>query len=79
MEDKKQKYKSTLQELNQKHTQFNDILEKLTKQHGKVVDLSAQTVRRMLETTVNTELIHYDSLNLLAPDKAKVIKNFQIK
>lgn len=33
----------------------------------------------MLETIVNTEIIHYDSLNLLAPDKAKVIKNFQIK
>lgn len=33
----------------------------------------------MFETTVNTELIHYDSLNLLTPDKAKIIKNFQIK
>lgn len=76
MEEKKLKYKTTLQDLNEKHQLFNDILERLTKQHGNIVDVSSQTVRKMLEATVNTELVHYDSLNLLAPDKAKVIKNF---
>ncbi|CDW77825.1 gram domain-containing protein [Stylonychia lemnae] len=79
MEEKKLKYKNVLQDLNQKNHQFLDVLEKLTKQHGLLVDSAAQSVRKMFETTVNTELIHYDSLNLLAPDKAKNIKNFQIR
>ena len=29
--------------------------------------------------SVNTELLHYDSLTILTPEKARVIKNFTIK
>lgn len=38
MEDKKQRYKALLEELADKNHQFVDVLEKLTKQHGKLVD-----------------------------------------
>lgn len=76
MEDKKAKYKASIQELHQKNHELIELLEKMTKSHGNLVDASAQTVRKVFETSVNTELMHYDSLNLLAPDKAKIIKNF---
>jgi hypothetical protein len=79
LEEKKARYKTTLEELNSKNKVFIEMLEKLTGQHGSLVENAATTVRKMFENTVNTELIHYESLNMLAPDKAKIIKNFQIK
>jgi len=79
MEEKKAKYKITLEDLSSKNHEFIEILEKLTSEHSLLVETAALSVRKVFETTVNTELIHYDSLNLLTPDKARNIKNFQIK
>ena len=74
MEEKKQKYKVLLEDLSQKNHTFVEVLEKLTKQHGSLVDQASSTIRTVFEATVGTELNHYDSLNMLAPDKAKQIK-----
>ena len=79
MEEKKQKYKVLLEDLSQKNHTFVEVLEKLTKQHGSLVDQASSTIRTVFEATVGTELNHYDSLNMLAPDKAKQIKGLQLK
>lgn len=55
------------------------MLEKMTKQHGSLVEASAHSVRRMVEDSVNTEVSHYDGLKLLTPEKAKNINSFQVK
>ena len=41
MEDRKARYKAMLEDLNSKNHSFIEILEKLTKQHGSLVDSAA--------------------------------------
>jgi len=79
LEEKKARYRQGLEELNSKNKVLIDMLEKMTKQHGSLVEVSAHTIRKMVESTVNTEVNHYESLKLLTPEKAKLINNFQIK
>lgn len=79
MEEKKAKYKGTLEQLEQRNQQFISSLEKLTKEHQGLIEYSTDTVKRFLETCANTEVIHYENLNLITPEKAQVLKNFQIK
>jgi hypothetical protein len=79
MEDKKAKYLATMDQFEAKNAQFIGSLERLTKEHQGLIDYSAGTVKRFLETCVTTELIHYENLNLITPEKAQVIKNFTTK
>ena len=76
MEDKKTKYKRNLEELNKRNQSFIVVLERLTLQHGKLVDISANSIYKLLQQNVKMEAMHYESLNMLTPEKAKVIKNF---
>ena len=70
MEDKKLKYQGTLEKLDQKNKLFISALEILTKEHQGLIEFSAGAIKRFLETDVNTELIHYENLNLITPEKA---------
>lgn len=79
MEEKKTKYKQSMEVLNQKNQEFITILNDLTKKHQGVIDLSAIGIKRIMEGSVGNELMHYESLNILTPEKAKIIKNFKIK
>lgn len=37
---------------------------------------SSIAIKKALETGVNIELVHYESLNILTPEKAAVIKKY---
>ena len=79
MEEKKSKYKGTLDMLDEKNKHFILALEILTKEHQGLIEYTTSAVKRFLETCVNTEIMHYENLNLITPEKAMVIKNFVIK
>lgn len=59
-----------MDQFDQKNQQFIESLENLTKEHQGLIDYSANTVKKFLETCVSTELVHYENLNLITPEKA---------
>ena len=79
LEEKKSRYNATVEQLEEKNKQFVAALEELSKEHQGLVDFSADSVKRFLESVVTGELNHYEGLNIIAPEKGQLIKNSIIK
>lgn len=79
MEDKKAKYNTAIEQLDLKNKQFITSLEELSKEHQGLIDFTASSVKKFLESCATTELSHYEGLNLITPEKGQVIKGFSSK
>ena len=79
MEEKKELYTSQFSTFEPINSEFQKSFESLTQFHESLISNSSTAVKKGLETYLNAELAHFESLNILTPEKAAVIKKYQIK
>lgn len=79
MEEKKGNYSEQILLFKSISMELGEQYQLLTNAHSEIISNSSVALKKIFDKASKDEVIHYQSLNILAPEKSNVIKNQPIK